>query len=153
MEEQEKQAVKQTSADLYLMVPKNSKTGVRVTLLSVKKIKSFAEVAPTKEILATHFQAEHVRMEIADAEAKKAGKNAKYLPQPLYLQIQSSIFATIVEEARGKDKDVDGKALCLTLGSQIPCCVITPMPEAPVEDEQPKQVRKKRTPKIVINND
>lgn len=92
-------------------------------------------------------------MEIADAEAKKAGKNAKYLPQPLYLQIQSSIFATIVEEARGKDKDVDGKALCLTLGSQIPCCVITPMPEAPVEDEQPKQVRKKRTPKIVINND
>ena len=145
MEEQEKQAVKQTPADLYLMVPKNSKTGVRVTLLSVKKIKSFAEVAPTKEILATHFQAEHVRMEIADAEAKKAGKNAKYLPQ-----IQSSIFATIVEEARGKDKDVDGKALCLTLGSQIPCCVITPMPEAPVEDEQPKQVRKKRTPKIVI---
>lgn len=117
MEEQEKQAVKQTPADLYLMVPKNSKTGVRVTLLSVKKIKSFAEVAPTKEILATHFQAEHVRMEIADAEAKKAGKNAKYLPQPLYLQIQSSIFATIVEEARGKDKDVDGKALCLTLGS------------------------------------
>ena len=45
MEEQEKQAVKQTPADLYLMVPKNSKTGVRVTLLSVKKIKSFAEVA------------------------------------------------------------------------------------------------------------
>lgn len=37
MEEQEKQAVKQTPADLYLMVPKNSKTGVRVTLLSVKK--------------------------------------------------------------------------------------------------------------------
>lgn len=48
MEEQEKQAVKQTPADLYLMVPKNSKTGVRVTLLSVKKIKSFAEVAPNK---------------------------------------------------------------------------------------------------------
>lgn len=83
MEEQEKQAVKQTPADLYLMVPKNSKTGVRVTLLSVKKIKSFAEVAPTKEILATHFQAEHVRMEIADAEAKKAGKNAKYFTSTL----------------------------------------------------------------------
>lgn len=154
MEEQEKQAVKQTPADLYLMVPKNSKTGVRITFLSVKKIKSFFfGIAPTREILEAHFQAEHVRMEIADAEAKKAGKNAKYLPQPLYLQIQSSIFATIVEEARGKDKDVDGKALCLTLGSKIPCCVITPMPEAPVEDEQPKQVRKKRTPKIVINND
>lgn len=41
MEEQEKQAVKQTPADLYLMVPKNSKTGVRITFLSVKKIKSF----------------------------------------------------------------------------------------------------------------
>lgn len=27
MEEQEKQAVKQTPADLYLMVPKNSKNG------------------------------------------------------------------------------------------------------------------------------
>lgn len=64
----------------------------------------------------------------------------------VYLQL-------LLKKPRGKDKDVDGKALCLTLGSQIPCCVITPMPEAPVEDEQPKQVRKKRTPKIVINND
>lgn len=83
MEEQEKQAVKQTPADLYLMVPKNSKTGVWVTLLSVKKIKSFAEVAPTKEILATHFQAEHVRMEIADAEAKKGGKECKIFTSTL----------------------------------------------------------------------
>jgi hypothetical protein len=55
MEEQEKQAVKQTPADLYLMVPKNSKTGVRITFLSVKKIKSFFGIAPTREILEAHM--------------------------------------------------------------------------------------------------
>ena len=154
MEEQKlQQPEKQTPADLYLMVPKQTNNGVRVVLLNVKKIKSFVGIAPSKEILLTHFQAERLRMEKAEAEAKKAGKDAKYLPQPLYLQIQSSIFASIVAEARRKDKDVDDKNLMLTLGNQMPCCIITPMEEAPVQvEEQPKQVRK-RKPKVVINHD
>jgi len=155
MEEKKLEAPKQTPADLYLMVPHATENGTRVVFLSVKKIKSLQGIAPTKEILQTHFEAERVRMQLAEQKANENDKKAKYLPQPLYLQIESSIFAAIVEEARAKDRWVGSDALALTLGSQIPCCVISAMPEEqPVQaEEQPKQVRKKKTSKIVINND
>lgn len=152
MEEKKLEVPQQTPADLYLMVTKNLISGPKVTLLSVKKIKSFTEIAPTKEILITHFQAEHVRMQIAQQEASKAGKDANYLPQPLYLQIQSSIFANIVAEARAKNKDVSDKALTLTLGSNMPCCIITPISEFPTEQPQPKDLVNEKSENLIEND-
>lgn len=112
---------KQTPAKLYLMVPHRVQgRKVRIVLLSCDKIKSFEGVLPTEEILATHFQSERVRMKIA----RSKGEEAKYIPQPLYLEVQSSIFAAIVAEAQKKDKNVQGNFLVLTLGGNIPCCVI-----------------------------
>ena len=112
---------KQTPAKLYLMVPHRVQgRKVRIVLLSCDTIKSFEGVLPTEEILATHFQSERVRMKIA----RSKGEEAKYIPQPLYLEVQSSIFAAIVAEAQKKDKNVQGNFLVLTLGGNIPCCVI-----------------------------
>lgn len=126
---------KQTPAKLYLMVPHRVQSGkpqgeVRIVLLSCDKIKSFEGVLPTKEILATHFQAERVRMEIVQLRAKEA----EYIPQPLYLEVQSSIFAAIVAEAQKKDKNVQGNILALTLGGNIPCCVISAQAKEIVQD-------------------
>lgn len=144
---------KQTPAKLYLMVPHRVQGGkprgeVRIVLLSCDKIKSFEGVLPTEEILATHFQAERVRMKIARS---KDGE-AKYTPQPLYLEVQSSIFASIVSEARAKDKALGTPdVLALTLGSSMPCCIIAERKEEPAP--KPKTVRKKRTKKIEEKHD
>lgn len=145
--EQPTTAEKQTPVDLYLMVPHPTPEGAKIVFLSVKKIKSFDGIAPTKEILATHFQAEKVRMQLAEQATQHIEENdkkAKYMPQPLYLQIESSIFATIVAEARKKDRWVGEDALALTLGSQIPCCVISPMKDVPAEDKQPNEEPEKQ---------
>lgn len=141
---------KQTPADLYLMVPHPTPEGAKIVFLSVKKIKSFAGIAPTKEILATHFQAEKVRMQLAEQateHVKEDDKKAKYMPQPLYLQIESGIFATIVAEARKKDRWVGEDALALTLGSKIPCCVISPMKDVSADNKQLEEVDKEEPEK------
>lgn len=126
---------KQTPAKLYLMVPhrvqgRRPQGEVRIVLLSCDKIKSFEGVLPTEEILATYFQSERVRMKIA----RSKGGEAKYIPQPLYLKVQSSIFAAIVAEAQKKDKNVQGDFLALTLGGNIPCCVISAQAKEIVQD-------------------
>ena len=117
----------QTSIPLYLMVPhqvnSNGRSFTKICLLSCEKIKAFQPILPTKEILETHFQAERVRMEIA----KNNPEGGKYIPQPLYLEIESSIFVSIVEEAKAKDAEISGaQTLALTLGGSIPCCIISP---------------------------
>lgn len=126
--------IKQHPAKLYLMVPhRNIKGGTSITLLSCAKIKAFEGILPTEEILQTHFTAERVRMQIAEEAIKANGGGQRYIPQPLYLEIESSIFAAIMAEARAKDPQLGGKQLVLTLGTKFPCCIITeqkPEPEA-----------------------
>ena len=145
---------KQTPINLYLMVPhqvyEGGKQSVKICLLACKKIKAFAGFLPTKEILETHFQAERVRIEMAKQES---GNEGTYRPQPLYLEVESSIFASIVSEARAKDKALGTPdVLALTLGSSsMPCCVIAERKEEPAP--KPKTVRKKRTKKIEEKHD
>lgn len=124
----EKEITKQTSVDLYLMVPhsifEGGKETTKICLLSCKKIKAFAGVVPTKEILETHFQAERVKMKIAK---EQSGNENTYVPQPLWLEVKSSIFASIVEEARAKDSKLGNPSvLALTLGNSMPCCIVAP---------------------------
>jgi hypothetical protein len=59
--------------------------------------------------------------------------------------IKSSIFASIVEEARAKDSKLGNPSvLALTLGNSMPCCLITVSKEEPEKAApKPKQVRKK----------
>ena len=87
------EAKKQTPVDLYLMVPHSTFEGgketTKICLLSCKKIKAFAGVVPTKEILETHFQAERVKIQIAK---EQSGKENTYVPQPLCLEVKSSIL-------------------------------------------------------------
>lgn len=147
------EAKKQTPVDLYLMVPHSTFEGgkemAKICLLSCKKIKAFAGVVPTKEILETHFQAERVKIQIAK---EQSGKENTYVPQPLCLEVESSIFASIVSEARAKDKALGTPdVLALTLGSSMPCCVIAERKEEPAP--KPKTVRKKRTKKIEEKHD
>lgn len=147
---------KQTPIDLYLMVPhqvyEGGKQSVKVCLLACKKIKAFAGFLPTKEILETHFQAERVRIEMAKQES---GNENTYRPQPLYLEVESSIFASIVSEARAKDKALGTPdVLALTLGNSMPCCLITVSKEEPEKAApKPKQVRKRKTKKIEEKHD
>lgn len=147
------EAKKQTPVDLYLMVPHSTFEGgeetTKICLLSCKKIKAFAGVVPTKEILETHFQAERVKIQIAK---EQSGKENTYVPQPLCLEVKSSIFASIVEEAREKDSKLGNPSvLALTLGSSMPCCIIAERKEEPAP--KPKTVRKKRTKKIEEKHD
>lgn len=147
------EAKKQTPVDLYLMVPHSTFEGgketTKICLLSCKKIKAFAGVVPTKEILETHFQAERVKIQIAK---EQSGKENTYVPQPLCLEVKSSIFASIVSEARAKDKALGTPdVLALTLGSSMPCCIIAERKEEPAP--KPKTVRKKRTKKIEEKHD
>lgn len=147
------EAKKQTPVDLYLMVPHSTFEGgketTKICLLSCKKIKAFAGVVPTKEILETHFQAERVKIQIAK---EQSGKENTYVPQPLYLEVESSIFASIVSEARAKDKALGTPdVLALTMGSSMPCCIIAERKEEPAP--KPKTVRKKRTKKIEEKHD
>lgn len=149
----EKEIAKQTSVDLYLMVPhsifEGGKETTKICLLSCKKIKAFEGFLPTKEILETHFQVERVRIEMAKQES---GNEGTYRPQPLYLEVESSIFASIVSEARAKDKALGTPdVLALTLGSSMPCCIIAERKEEPAP--KPKTVRKKRTKKIEEKHD
>ena len=121
---------------------------MKVCLLACKKIKAFAGFLPTKEILETHFQAERVRIEMAKQESDEN----TYRPQPLYLEVESSIFASIVSEARAKDKALGTPdVLALTLGSSMPCCIIAERKEEPAL--KPKTVRKKKTKKIEEKHD
>lgn len=150
------EAKKQTPVDLYLMVPHSTFEGgketTKICLLSCKKIKAFTGVTPTKEILETHFQAERVKMQIAK---EQSGKENTYVPQPLCLEVKSSIFASIVEEAREKDSKLgDPSVLALTLGNSIPCCLITVSKEETEKTApKPKQVRKRKTKKIEEKHD
>lgn len=147
---------KQTPIDLYLMVPhqvhEGLKQSVKICLLACKKIKALTGVVPTKEILETHFQAERVKIQIAK---EQSGKENTYVPQPLCLEVKSSIFASIVEEARAKDSKLGNlSVLALTLGNSMPCCLITVSKEEPEKAApKPKQVRKKRTKKIEEKHD
>ena len=86
-------------------------------------------------------------------EAKQeSGNENTYRPQPLYLEVESSIFASIVSEARAKDKALGTPdVLALTLGSSMPCCIIAERKEEPAP--KPKTVRKKRTKKIEEKHD
>ena len=133
----EEKRPKQHPAKLYLMVPHEfvtigKKRHTSFTLLSCDKIKSFKGILPTREILATHFQAEKVQLQMAEEKNKTEGKEEKYIPQPLYLEVESSIFAAIVEEAKSKDSNVTGGILALTLGGNFPCCLISPQAEETV---------------------
>lgn len=133
----EEKRPKQHPVKLYIMVPHQVlvEGGYRftnITLLSCDKIKSFKGILPTQEILATHFQAERVRLQIAKEKNKTEGKEEKYIPQPLYIEVESSIFAAIVEEAKSKDSNVTGETLTLTLGGKFPCCLISPQAEETV---------------------
>lgn len=148
---------KQTPVDLYLMVPHSTFDGekevTKICLLSCKKLKTLVGITPTKEILTTHFEAERVKIEIAKRDS---GKENTYVPQPLVLELKSSIFASIVEEARAKDRKLGNPlTLALTLGNTMPCCLLMPEQEKKEEAEapKPKQVRKKRTKKIVEEHD
>lgn len=150
------EAKKQTPVDLYLMVPHSTfeggKEATKICLLSCKKIKAFTGVTPTKEILETHFQAERVKIQIAK---EQSGKENTYAPQPLCLEVKSSIFASIVEEARAKDSKLGNPSvLALTLGNSMPCCLITVSKEEEKETApKPKQVRKKKIRKIEERHD
>lgn len=142
----EEKIPKQHPANLYLMVPhqvnNSGKQGVNFTLLSCKKIKSFEGILPTQEILATHFQAERVRLKMAEERNKAEGKTERYVPQPLYLEIESSIFAAIMAEAKRKDSNVTGETFVLTLGGNFPCCLISvqkPQADKTVREETHKE--------------
>lgn len=109
-----KKKIEQKPVDLYLVDSKGQ------GLVSCKGIKSFVGILPTEEILRTHFQKERVKLQIA------LEKNEKYTPQPLYLEIENSIFVAIVNEAAKKNNKIRRDFLVLTLGNKMPCCIIGP---------------------------
>lgn len=143
----EEKPIKQTPVDLYVMVPtvkrySEEKSETTFTLLKCDKIKEFEGILPTKEILETHFLAQRTKMAIA----KRDGED--YVPQPLYLEIESGIFAQLVKHIeakvpRGKKRfmyeETSDTCICLTLGTNMPCCVMSPQKEVckePLKDKE-----------------
>lgn len=116
------EVIKQTPVPLYILVPSEKDDGVHFTLLGTKGMKSLEGIAPTKEILEAHFAAERVRMAIANRD----DPYKKYVPQPLYIDTMKDSFHAIVEEAKKKYNQFDENTehIALSLGVQIPCCII-----------------------------
>jgi hypothetical protein len=124
---------KQTPADLFVMIPRvkqitRKKSETTFTLLKCANIPQFEGVLPTKEILQTHFATQRVKMEIAKRD------KTEYIPQPLYLEIESGIFVELMKAINKKQPQFksasDGHSICLTLGNNMPCCIMLPQQEA-----------------------
>lgn len=111
--------VKQTPVDLFVMVPKETRKGRRITLVKCDRVEKLRGIAPTKEILQTHFEAERIRMKIHEQNEK-----SKYVPQPLFLEIEPELFQEIIEQAQAIDRDAPSDFIALTLGNKFPCCII-----------------------------
>lgn len=118
---------------IYIIVPR----GENCVLLNCNNMKSMQGLTPTAEILATHFQAERVRVEIwkrdhpkwcrLSVNQKRASAEQPYRPQPLYIETEPDRFQDIVDEIKGKVTGCnDLSHIALTMGSAyIPCCIIS----------------------------
>jgi len=116
---------KEKEFKIYITVPR----GEERVLLNCNGMKSMSGLTPTAEILATHFQAERVRVAIweRDHKDKKKNKEQPYRPQPLYIEAQSDRFKAIVDEIRSKVTGCnDLSHIALTMNSAyMPCCIIS----------------------------
>lgn len=115
---------KEKEFKIYITVPRDAER----VLLNCNDMKSMSGLTPTAEILATHFQAERVRMAIweRDHKGRKKSKEQPYRPQPLYIETQPDRFKAIVDEIRNKVTGCnDLSHITLTLGSSLPCCIIS----------------------------
>lgn len=110
------------AAKLYVILPRKNKWGdTAITLISVKRLPILEANCPTDEILATHFAAEKVRIQIA------RNKKEEYAVQPLTLAVTGDVYSDICKEIKGIDPKFNmSEYVALTLGNPyIPCCVIT----------------------------
>ena len=115
---------KEKKFKIYISVPR----GEERVLLNCNDMKSMQGLAPTAEILATHFQAERIRMAIweRDHQGKKRKEEQPYRPQPLYIETEPDRFQDIVDEVKGKVTGCnDLSHIALTMGSVLPCCIIS----------------------------
>lgn len=126
----EDEILDQTPVKLYIMVrpPKQEK---KTILINSSFAPSLKDVLPTREILQTHFQAERIRVQIAKRDGIKG-----YIPQPLYLAIENGIFVKAKEEVAKKNVHIVDDCIVLTLGTNMPCCIMTPRPEINKSDER-----------------
>lgn len=124
---------KEKEFKIYIIVPR----GAECVLLNCNTMKSMVGLTPTKEILATHFQAEQVRLEIwkrdhpkwnrLSINQKRVSKEQPYKPQPLYIETQPDRFKSIVDEVKSKVTGCnDLSHIALTMDSAyMPCCIIS----------------------------
>ena len=118
---------KNETPKLYIQVPKRNEDGsFRVVNLACDKMRSMAGITPTNEILATHFEAERVRMMIFNRD--HAGeKDARYIPQPLYIEVRQENFEEILAEIRLKEPHAGNlQQVALSMGT-LPCCILSPL--------------------------
>lgn len=137
---------------LYIIVPHTRKAA---TLLSCDNMKSMAGVAPTAEILSTHFQAERCRVAIWERDHPKymklspqnkaLSKEQPYKPQPLYMEVDSTVYESIIDEIRtktGLTSDETLSNVVLTFSSaHLPCCIIG---EFHPDEYEKKTIKKKK---------
>lgn len=115
---------KEKKFKIYISVPR----GEDRVLLNCNAMKSMQGLTPTAEILATHFQAERIRMAIweRDHQGKNRKEEQPYRPQPLYIETEPDRFQNIVDEVKGKVTGCnDLSHIALTMGSVLPCCIIS----------------------------
>lgn len=112
---------KEKEFKIYITVPR----GEDRVLLNCNDMQSMMGLTPTAEILATHFQAERVRVAIWERDHKD-DTEPPYRPQPLYIETQPEQFKAIVSEIRCKVVGCnDLSHITLTLDSTLPCCIIS----------------------------
>lgn len=118
---EEKVAVpQQHHVKLYIMLPCGHQGYMYVNAERCTAIRRFL---PTREILETHFETQYVLRQ------KAAYEKQPFRPMPLFLQLQSAIFADACEEliskyGRIRKNELRG-GIALTLGGPIPCCILT----------------------------
>lgn len=112
----------QHDVKLYILLPCGRRGYMFVDAAKCRAIRPFL---PTREILETHFEMQYVLREKARMEEKS------FRPMPLYLQLESAIFAEACEELAVGYGNVRREelrnAIALTLGdSYLPCCIMSP---------------------------
>lgn len=90
---------------------------MEATLLNASKLPIIRDYLPSKEILITHLQLQHLKLK----------KDKNYKPKPYTIQIERSIFMVILNEIKKRDVGIPEDHIALFAKYPgIPICLIFP---------------------------
>lgn len=90
---------------------------MEATLLNASKLPVIRDYLPNKEILVTHLLLQRLKLQ----------KDKNYKPEPYIIQIERSIFMTILNEVKKRDAGTPEDHIALfTKYPGVPICLIFP---------------------------